>query len=219
MKILVIGGGGREHALVWGLRKSPSVSKIWCAPGNGGIAQDAECFQANLNSVTSLADLGGETRRRLDRRRPGTAAGSWYCRRICAPRVCGCSVLQLAARSLRVAKSSPRNFSGAMPYPLPPLYGVYDTAQAALAALRGVPWPVVLKADGLCAGKGVLVAGGYEEAADFVDRVLEKREFGEGGARLLLEGRCRRPRTLADHPNRRRALRTAGSVPRSQARF
>src|ERR1700722_16784287 len=60
MKILVIGGGGREHALVWGLRKSPSASKIWCAPGNGGIAQDAECVPADLNDVTALADLAAK---------------------------------------------------------------------------------------------------------------------------------------------------------------
>src|SRR5271170_7095510 len=60
MKVLVIGGGGREHALVWGLRKSPSVSKIWCAPGNGGIAQDAECAPADLSSVAALADLASK---------------------------------------------------------------------------------------------------------------------------------------------------------------
>jgi phosphoribosylamine---glycine ligase len=65
---------------------------------------------------------------------------------------------------------------------------VYDTARAARETLRNMPWPVVLKADGLCAGKGVLVATSYEEGAAFVDRVLERREFGTGGARLMMEG-------------------------------
>src|ERR1700722_9500140 len=57
MKILVIGSGGREHALVWKLRQSASVAKIWCAPGNGGIAQHAECMPLDLNDVTTAADL------------------------------------------------------------------------------------------------------------------------------------------------------------------
>ena len=57
MKILVIGSGGREHALVWKLRQSPSVSKIWCAPGNGGISQQAECIPVNLADIRALGDL------------------------------------------------------------------------------------------------------------------------------------------------------------------
>src|SRR3984893_19470271 len=62
MKILVIGSGGREHALVWKLRQSASVSKIWCAPGNGGISQQAECVPANLADISALADLAAKLR-------------------------------------------------------------------------------------------------------------------------------------------------------------
>src|SRR5271156_5691616 len=60
MKILVLGGGGREHALVWKLRQSPAVEKIWCAPGNGGIANDAECVSIDLNNVQAAADLAAK---------------------------------------------------------------------------------------------------------------------------------------------------------------
>ena len=60
MKVLLIGGGGREHALAWRLRQSPSVSKIWCAPGNGGISQDAECIPGDVADVSGLADLAAK---------------------------------------------------------------------------------------------------------------------------------------------------------------
>lgn len=187
MKILVIGGGGREHALAWGLRKSPSVSEIWCAPGNGGIAQDAECIPADVNSVSGLADLAARLGADL------TVVGPEQ------PLVLGIAD-EFARRGLRLlgpskecaqlegSKVFAKEFLGRHAIPTAPFYGVYDSARAARDALRNVPWPVVLKADGLCAGKGVLVATSYEEAALFVDRVLDQHEFGVGGARLMMEG-------------------------------
>src|SRR5271170_1083477 len=150
MKVLVIGGGGREHALVWGLRKSPSVSKIWCAPGNGGIAQDAECAPADLSSVAALADLAAKLGADL------TVVGPEQ------PLVLGIAD-EFARRGLRLlgpsktcaqmegSKVFAKQFLGRHAIPTAPFYGVYDTAQAACAALRDLPLPVVLKADGLCA--------------------------------------------------------------------
>ena len=186
MKVLVIGGGGREHALAWGLRKSPSVSKIWCAPGNAGIAQGAECIPADLNNVSSLADLATNLGADL------TIVGPEQ------PLVLGIAD-EFSRRGLRLlgpskscaqlegSKVFAKQFLGRHAIPTASFYGVYDMARPALDALHNVPWPVVLKADGLCAGKGVLVATSYDEAATFVERVLERREFGEGGARLMME--------------------------------
>ena len=75
MKILIIGGGGREHAMAWKLRQSASVEKIWCAPGNGGIARDAECVPLNAGNVTAAADLAIQLGVDFDDRGAGIAAG------------------------------------------------------------------------------------------------------------------------------------------------
>ena len=78
MKILIIGGGGREHAIAWKLRQSASVEKIWCAPGNGGISREAECVPLNVGDVKAAADLATETGRGSDDCRARIAAGSGH---------------------------------------------------------------------------------------------------------------------------------------------
>ena len=170
-----------------GCAKARPASKIWCAPGNGGIAQDAECIPADPNNVTALADLATQLGADL------TVVGPEQ------PLVLGIAD-EFARRGLRLlgpskncaqlegSKVFAKQFLESHAIPTAPFYGVFDSAPTALEALRTVPWPVVLKADGLCAGKGVLVAASYDEAAAFVDRVLEQREFGTGGASLMMEG-------------------------------
>ncbi len=186
MKILVIGSGGREHALVWKLRQSPSVSKIWCAPGNGGIVQDAECISADPADVIGLAQLAGRLGADL------TVIGPEQ------PLVMGVAD-EFARRGLRLIGPSKRaaqlegskifakQFLERHRLPTPSLYGVYDSARKAYEGLDTVKWPVVLKADGLCGGKGVLVANSLDEAKSFIGAVMERRELGGGGARLLME--------------------------------
>jgi phosphoribosylamine--glycine ligase len=186
MKVLVIGSGGREHALVWKLRQSRLVSKIWCAPGNGGISQQAECIQANLADISSLADLAEELEVDL------TIVGPEQ------PLVDGIAD-EFERRDLRIigpskkgaqlegSKVFAKEFLDRHGIPTARLHGVFGPAQDATKKLENLSYPVVLKADGLCGGKGVMVAKSYGEAADFVDRVLLKREFGDGGGRLLIE--------------------------------
>jgi phosphoribosylamine---glycine ligase len=188
MKILVIGGGGREHALVWKLRQSRSVTKVWCAPGNGGIAQDAECLPADTGDVRGLAELAERIGADL------TVVGPEQ------PLVLGIAD-EFARRRLPLvgpsrecaqlegSKVFAKEFLGRHNVPTGVIHGIFDSAEDARRGLESasLPWPVVLKADGLCAGKGVLVTGSSIEAGDFVARAMEKREFGEGGTRLLLE--------------------------------
>lgn len=186
MKTLVIGGGGREHALAWRLRRSPSVEKVWCAPGNGGIAQDAECVPANLASPVDLADLAVRLRADL------TVIGPEQ------PLVLGVAD-EFARRGLRLvgpsqkcaqlegSKIFTKQFLERHRIPTARMYAVCESAQDAYKALESVEWPLVMKADGLCAGKGVLVTGSQAEARAFVEDVMEKRTLGEGGARMLLE--------------------------------
>jgi phosphoribosylamine---glycine ligase len=186
VKILVIGGGGREHALVWRLRQSPLIEKIWCAPGNAGIAEHAECVPVDVGDVDALVALAQHLKPDL------TVAGPE------APLVAGVRD-QFAPRGLRLVGPSQRDarlegskifakeFMARCGVPTATSYGAFNSSREAIAALDGVDWPVVVKADGLCAGKGVLVAETRSEAEDFIRRLMEKRELGSGGSRVLLE--------------------------------
>ena len=188
MKILIIGGGGREHALAWKLRQSPSVTRIWCAPGNSGIAQDAECLAAESGDVRTLADLAQKVGADL------TVVGPEQPLVLGIADEFGRRRLPLvgpsrACAQLEGSKVFAKDFLARHGIPTARVYGVYDSARAAQAGLSGasLKWPVVLKADGLCGGKGVLVARSQDEAAEFVDRVMARHELGEGGARMLVE--------------------------------
>ena len=186
MNVLVIGGGGREHALLWKLRQSPEVQKIWCAPGNGGISQDAECVNADAGNVLALAELCETLRPDL------TLVGPEL------PLVRGLAD-ELAKRDLRVigpsragaelegSKIAAKRFMQRHGIPAAPVYGVAESQAEAIEMLNAVEWPVVIKADGLCAGKGVVVAESRLEATEFVSRCTAKREFGAAGERLLFE--------------------------------
>lgn len=186
MKILVIGGGGREHALAWKLARSKSVEKVWCAPGNDGIAGDVECVPLDLKSVQAAADLAVKLGADL------TVVGPEL------PLVLGIAD-EFAARQLRLlgpgreaaqlegSKVFAKQFMERHGIPTAAVYGIHQNAADALAALRSTRWPLVIKADGLCAGKGVLVTSSPDEAAEFVRRAMEEAEFGDAGKRLLFE--------------------------------
>jgi phosphoribosylamine--glycine ligase len=186
VKILVIGGGGREHALVWRLRQSPLIEKIWCAPGNAGIAEHAECVPVDAGDVDALVALAQHLKPDL------TVAGPE------APLVAGVrdkfgsQELRLVGPSRRDArlegsKIFAKEFMARCRIPTATLYGAFNSSRGAIAALNAVDWPVVVKADGLCAGKGVLVAETRSEAENFIHCLMEKRELGSGGSRILLE--------------------------------
>ena len=186
MKILVVGGGGREHAIVWRLRQSPQVEKIWCAPGNGGIAAAAECIGVNADDVAGIVSLAERLKPDL------TVVGPE------APLVAGirnkfeCRKMRLVGPSQRDArlegsKIYAKKFMDRYGIPTPTLYGDFESPIEAIRALDAVDWPVVVKADGLCAGKGVLVAETRSEAEAFIRRLMQKHELGAGGARVLLE--------------------------------
>jgi len=183
-----------EPAVVWRLRQSPEVQKIWCAPGNGGTAEandasqddDAACASVNVADVDSLVALAEHLRPDL------TFVGPE------GPLVAGirdkfaCRNMRLVGPSRRDArlegsKIYAKEFMSHYRIPTPTLYGTFESAGDAIRALDAVDWPVVVKADGLCAGKGVLVAETREEAAAFIRCLLEKHALGHGGSRILLE--------------------------------
>ena len=184
VKILVIGSGGREHALVWKLRQSPEVEKIWCAPGNGGIASPEtgdgedviECVRINTDDVDALVALAETLKPDLTLVGPEgpLVAGIRNKFELRGLRLVGPS--QGDAR-LEGSKVYSKDFMTRYGIPTATLYGAFDTCSEAIRALDAVDWPVVIKADGLCAGKGVLVAETREEAEAFIRRLMEKHEL------------------------------------------
>jgi phosphoribosylamine--glycine ligase len=186
MKILVLGSGGREHAIVWKLQQSPKVDKIWCAPGNGGIAESAECIPLEITDVRAAASLAEQLRADL------TIVGPEM------PLVLGIADefakrgLVLLGPSRRAAelegsKVAAKKFMQRHGIPTAGVLGIYETLAEAQRGLGSVTWPLVIKADGLCAGKGVLVTSSREEAGNFIERLMRQDEFGEAGGRVLFE--------------------------------
>jgi len=186
MKILVIGGGGREHALVWRLRESPSAEKIWCAPGNGGIAAEAECIPVDPGDVNALVALAERLHPDLTVVGPELPLVNGVGDAFRARKLPIVAPSQIAAQ-LEGSKIFSKQFLLRHNIPTAKMYGAFDSAAAAYEALDEVRWPLVIKADGLCAGKGVLVTNDKAEARDFIQRAMEKNELGAGGRKILLE--------------------------------
>ena len=186
MNILVIGGGGREHALVWKLKQSPRVEKICCAPGNGGIAADAECVAIDAGDLPGLVAFAEKNLPDLTVVGPElplvNGIGDAFRERhwpIVGP--------SKQAAQLEGSKVFSKEFLQRHNIPTAKMYGAFESTKEAYNALRQVTFPLVIKADGLCAGKGVLVAQDFDEARAFIERVMEKNELGAGGKRILLE--------------------------------
>ena len=186
MKILVIGGGGREHTLVWKLRQSPGVEKIWCTPGNGGIAAEAECLAIDAGDVAALVALAENIHPDLTVVGPELPLVNGLTDAFRQRNWAVVGPSQQAAQ-LEGSKIFSKEFLQRHGIPTAELYGAYDSPGDAYGALCAVDWPVVIKADGLCAGKGVFLAPNPDAATDFIERVMEKKELGPGGQRILLE--------------------------------
>ncbi len=185
MKILVIGSGGREHALTWKLRESQLMDEIYCAPGNAGIAQEAECISVDLSSPAEIVEVAAHLKADL------TVIGPE------APLVGG--VVDLlhkaglpvvgpnhAAAALEGSKVFSKTFMRKHGIPTAP-FVTADTFEGAVQALAGFPSPWVIKADGLAAGKGVTVAKTHEEAERCLDALMRQGSLGRAGERVVIE--------------------------------
>jgi phosphoribosylamine--glycine ligase len=186
MKILIIGGGGREHAIAWKLRQSAHVEKVWCAPGNGGISREAECVALNAGDVKAAADLATKLGADLTIVGPELPLVQGIADEF---KQRGLAILgpPKNAAQLEGSKIFAKEFMTRNRIPTAGVYGTFDSAREACAKLDSVAWPVVVKADGLCAGKGVLVTSSASEAKEFIERLTNGDEFGDSGKRVLLE--------------------------------
>ena len=185
MKILVIGGGGREHALVWKLRQSPRVTQICCAPGNGGIAEDAACVPGDVKSIESLVGVAESFNPDITIVGPelplSLGVVDEFQRRgwpIFGP--------TKAAAQLESSKCFAKEFMQRHRIPTAH-YAICKTVEEVRATLTHFHTPIVVKADGLAAGKGVVIAKTKEEAASVASEMLAGRMVGEAGSLVVLE--------------------------------
>ncbi len=185
MRVLVIGSGGREHALCWSIAASPLLTKLWCAPGNPGIAQVAECVGIGALELPALVAFAQDNE--IDLVVPGPEA----------PLVAGitdameavgipCVGPTAAAARLEGSKSFTKELCDAAGIPTAH-WERFDDAEAAREFVRRRGAPIVVKADGLAAGKGVVVAATEAEALAAIDAMMDARSFGEAGAAVVIE--------------------------------
>ncbi len=185
MKVLIIGGGGREHAIAWKVAQSPRVEKIYCAPGNAGIAALAECVDIKVMDFESQVKFAKEHRIDLVVVAPDDplAAGAVDAMEAAGLRAFG---PRKNAAILEGSKAFSKDLM--KKYGIPTAaYETFDTPDAALAYLETAPVPVVLKADGLALGKGVLICNTREEAKAGVKTLMLDRQFGSAGDRIVIE--------------------------------
>lgn len=182
----MIGSGGREHALVWKLRESARVEKIWCAPGNGGMAREAECVAIDAGDVGGLVMFAERMRPDLTVVGPELPLVNGVADAFRARNLAIIGPSQIAAQ-LEGSKIFSKEFLLRHKIPTAKMYGVFGDPDGAVAALKEVHYPLVMKADGLCAGKGVLLAATEDEAHGFIEAAMRKNELGPAGRKILLE--------------------------------
>jgi phosphoribosylamine---glycine ligase len=185
MKVLVVGGGGREHALVWKIARSPEVSRVYCAPGNAGIAGLAEIVPLKANDLEGLAGFALQEGIGLTVVGPEDPLTRGIVDLFESKGLPVFGPSRAAAEIEGSKVFSKRLFEK---YGIPSArFGVFDDPKAALAWVREQTLPLVVKADGLAAGKGVFVCGTAEEASRAVDEIMVRKAFGDAGRRIVIE--------------------------------
>ncbi|WP_098742019.1 phosphoribosylamine--glycine ligase [Paenibacillus sp. EZ-K15] len=185
MDILVIGGGGREHAIVWALAKSPKADKIYCAPGNAGIGQLAECVPIAVSEFDKLAAFAVEKQVGLIVVGPDDPLADGI---VDAFDATGIPVFGPRKNAAEIEGSKTFMKDLLHKYGIPTAaYAKFNNYEEALAYLREQGAPIVVKADGLAAGKGVTVARTIEEAEQALSDIMQSKVFGDAGSRVVIE--------------------------------
>jgi len=185
VKVLVIGSGGREHAIVWKIAESKLVDKVYCAPGNGGISELAECVDIKADDLDGLLDFARDSKIDLTVVGPEVPLSLGIADnfernglRIFGP--------GLKGAMLEGSKAFSKDFMIRNKIPTA-AYKIYYDPERAKQEIDDFGYPVVIKADGLAAGKGVIIAQNREEAFTAIDDMLTARKFGEAGCRIVVE--------------------------------
>ena len=185
MKVLVVGGGGREHAIIKILKESKKVSKIYALPGNGGIAADAECVDIGAKEIDRIADFAAKNDIDLAVVAPDDplVLGA-----VDALKAKGIKTFGPDRRAAIIEGSKAFSKDLMKKYNIPTAaYETFSEAEEALRYVENCPVPVVVKADGLALGKGVIIAETREEAVNAVKTIMEDRIFGDSGSKVVIE--------------------------------
>ena len=185
MKVLVVGGGGREHAIVWALSKSRKVDQLFCAPGNGGIASLAECIPIKATDVEVMVAWAVSHAIGFVVVAPDDPLALGM---VDAMEAAGIPAFGPRANAAIIEASKVFSKNLMAKYHIPTAkYNTFTDMDAALSYVREQGAPIVVKADGLALGKGVIVAQSVEEAEDAVRSMMADKRFGEAGTRLVIE--------------------------------
>ena len=185
MNILVIGSGGREHALCWKIKQSPKVKRLYCAPGNGGIAAIAECVDLKVDDIDLLLQFA--QRKAIDLTIVGPEV-SLVAGIVDAFVQKGLKIFGPSrdAAQLEGSKVFSKEFMDRRNIPTA-AYKVFDDANRALGFLQDAQFPLVIKADGIAAGKGVYVCADLKAAKTAVDEIMVQQIFGDAGKKIVIE--------------------------------
>ncbi len=185
MRILVVGSGGREHAMCWKLSKSPLVEKLYCAPGNAGIFRVAELVNINAEDIENLVRFAKEKQIDLTIVGPELPLSLGIVDRFETEklRIFGPTK---AAAEIEYSKAYAKQFMRKHHIPTAS-FMVFEEMKEAITFVRSAGMPIVIKADGLAAGKGVTIARSSDEAEHTIREMMQKRQFGEAGARVVVE--------------------------------
>ena len=185
MKIMVVGGGGREHAIIKKLKENKTVEKIYALPGNGGIAADAECVNIGAKDIKAITEFAVENKIDYAVVAPDDPLVLGAVDSLEAAGI-PCFGPKANAAIIEGSKIFSKNLM--KKYGIPTAaYEVFDNKDDALKYLEGCDYPTVIKADGLALGKGVIIAQTKQEAVDAVHSMMEDKVFGESGSRIVVE--------------------------------
>jgi phosphoribosylamine--glycine ligase len=185
MKVLVVGGGGREHALIWKIAQSPKVSKIYCAPGNAGISAQAAIVPIKANDLNGLLEFALKEKIDLTVVGPEDPLARGIVDLFESK---GLSIFGPSQKAAEIEGSKAFAKEMMKKYSIPSAsFEIFEGREEAMAYVRRNGAPVVVKADGLAAGKGVIICKTIEEAIRSVDQIMVEKVFGEAGNRVVIE--------------------------------
>jgi len=185
MNVLVVGGGGREHAIVWALAKSPNVTQLYCAPGNGGIAALAQCVPIKATDVDAMVSWARENKIDFVMVAPDDPLALGM---VDAMEAAGIPAFGPRANAAVIEASKAFSKELMKKYHIPTAkYQTFTELDAALSYIESEGAPIVVKADGLALGKGVVVASTVDEAKQAVREMMEDKKFGVSGSTVVIE--------------------------------
>jgi len=185
MKVLVIGSGGREHTLVWKITQSPKVSQIYCAPGNAGISKLAQCINIDADNIEKLANFAKKEKIDLTVVGPELPLSRGIVNEFSEQ---GLRIFGPSKEATEIESSKVFSKYLMKKYNIPTAnYEVFKNSEKAFNYIKQQAFPLVIKADGLAAGKGVFIVKNMVQARDALDTLMEEKKFGEAGRQVIIE--------------------------------